>query len=190
MNNGIERDRDRLLRATSALDKASIPYAFIGGGNAVAGWVSRVDDSVVRNTRDVDLLVRCPDFKAEKTALEGSGFHYKAVGILGKAGKLEVFLDGPNAKVRDAVHIVFACEPVTAESLENATDVSQAEVTEDFRLLSLEALVTMNLTAFRDKDRVHLRDMMEIGMLDASCLERVPENLRRRLQDLIDDPHG
>ena len=57
MSNGIEKVRQRLLKATRTLEEAGIDYAVIGG-NAVAAWVSRVDDSVVRNTRDVDLLVR------------------------------------------------------------------------------------------------------------------------------------
>jgi hypothetical protein len=48
----------------------------------------------------------------------------------------------------------------------------------------------MKLTSYRDKDRVHLRDMMEIGQLDASWLPRVPPALRQRLQDLLDDPDG
>jgi hypothetical protein len=48
----------------------------------------------------------------------------------------------------------------------------------------------MKLTSYRDKDRVHLRDMMEIGMLDESWLPRVPVSLRERLKALLDDPHG
>lgn len=60
MSEGIEKVKDRLRRASAALDTAGIPYAVIGG-NAVAAWVSRVDDSVVRNTRDVDLLVMRDD---------------------------------------------------------------------------------------------------------------------------------
>ena len=34
----VQDVRDRLLRATAALDAASVPYAVIGG-NAVAVWV-------------------------------------------------------------------------------------------------------------------------------------------------------
>src|SRR5262245_33469631 len=38
----VEAVRQRLLRATNALDQARIPYAVVGG-NAVAVWVARVD---------------------------------------------------------------------------------------------------------------------------------------------------
>lgn len=34
--------------------------------------------------------------------------------------------------------------------------------------MPLEALVRMKLTYFRDKDRVHLRDMLRVGLIDAS----------------------
>lgn len=53
MSNAIDQVKDRLERAVNALGSAGVRYAVIGG-NAVAAWVSRVDESVVRNTRDVD----------------------------------------------------------------------------------------------------------------------------------------
>ena len=49
MSNAIENVRWRLLRAAAALAQANIPYA-VAGGNAVAAWVSRVDEAAVRNT--------------------------------------------------------------------------------------------------------------------------------------------
>jgi len=119
MSAGIEKVKDRLRRAVEAMDGAAIPYAVIGG-NAVAAWVSRVDDSVVRNTRDVDLLVRRADMPAIKVAMA--------------------------------------------------------------------ALVTMKLTSYRDRDRVHLRDMISIGQIDETWLNCVPELLRGRLRALLDDP--
>ncbi len=50
MVNAVERVRDRMLRAAAALEKAKIPYAVVGG-NAVAAWVSRVDEAAVRMPR-------------------------------------------------------------------------------------------------------------------------------------------
>src|ERR1700737_135138 len=49
--------RERLLRATAALNQVGVPYAVVGG-NAVASWVATADEGAVRNTRDIDLLVR------------------------------------------------------------------------------------------------------------------------------------
>jgi hypothetical protein len=64
-----EKVKERLRRATRALDDAGIPYA-VAGGNAVAEWVGRVDEDAVRNTKDVDLLIRRPDLSAVLAAAE------------------------------------------------------------------------------------------------------------------------
>lgn len=190
MSAGIEKVKDRLSRATSALNEARIAYAVIGG-NAVAAWVSRVDDSVVRNTRDVNLLVRRTDMDAIKSTLAAAGFVHRSVAILGGKGVIEMFLDGPGAKARDAVHLIFAGEKVGESSLEPAPDVNSIDPSNTtFRLLDLTALVTMKLTSNRRKDQVHLLDMISIGQLDASWLPRVPESLRDRFQALLDDPEG
>ena len=104
MASAVEKVRQRLLKQPAPYG-AGIPYA-VAGGNAVALWVSRVDEAAVRNTRDVDVLLRRQDFSAAKAALESAGFVYRYV-----AG-IDVFLDSPAAKARDAVHIVFANEKV------------------------------------------------------------------------------
>src|SRR6266487_3050017 len=81
----VEKVRDRLLRAARALEQAGVPYAIVGG-NAVAAWVSRVDEAAVRNTRDVDILLRRADLEAAKTALATAGFVYRRVAMLGQKG--------------------------------------------------------------------------------------------------------
>jgi hypothetical protein len=183
MSNAVENVRRRLLRATRALDEAHVPYA-VAGGNAIAAWVSRVDEAAVRNTQDVDIVLRRADLPAARTALEQTGFVYRHV------ASVDMFLDGPDAKARDAVHIIFAAEKVRADYAAPVPDVSESEITETFRLLSLDALVRMKLTSFRDKDRVHLRDLIDVGLVDASWLEKVPAILRARLQGLLDNPEG
>ncbi len=190
MSEGIEKVKNRLLRAASTLEAAGIDYAVIGG-NAVAAWVSRVDDSVVRNTRDVDLLVRRSDMDQIIPTMESAGFVHRTVSILAGRGRIEMFLDGRGAQARDGVHLIFADEKITEEALEPSPSVTEIDPTHrDFKLIALLALVTMKLTSYRDKDRVHLRDMMEIGQLNESWLPRVPASLRQRLQDLLDDPDG
>jgi hypothetical protein len=179
----VEKVRRRLLKAAAALKAAGVPYA-VAGGNAVALWVSRVDESAVRNTRDVDILIRRADLDAARAALESAGFVYRRV-----AG-MDIFLDGPDAKPRDAVHIVFASEKVRpAEPLPNP-DVTESEQTDEFSVLALEALVRIKLTAFRDKDRTHLRDLIEVGLVDADWLPRLPSVLAERLRLLLENPEG
>jgi hypothetical protein len=183
MIRAVEKVKERLLRAASALEKAGVPYAVVGG-NAVAAWVSRVDEAAVRNTQDVDILLRRADLEAAETALKSAGFirrHVKSI---------DMFLDGPNAKARDAVHIVFASEKVRPESIYPSPDVTESETTPGFRLVALDALVRMKLTSFRDKDRTHLRDMREVGLIDSTWRHRLPAELASRLQGLIDNPDG
>jgi hypothetical protein len=181
MIRAVEKVRERLQRAASALERAGIPYA-VAGGNAVAAWVSRVDEAAVRNTRDVDLLLRRSDLPAAREALAGVGFVYRHV-----AG-VDMFLDGPSAKPRDAVHLVFSGEKVRPEYLLPAPDVSESELTAAIRILSLESLVRMKLTSFRDRDRTHLRDLLDVGLLNASWCVRFPPELAERLRDLIEHP--
>jgi hypothetical protein len=183
MIRAVEKVRERLLRATSALEKAGIPYA-VAGGNAVAAWVSRVDEAAVRNTQDVDILVRRADFPAATTALEAAGFYHAQV------LDVEAFLDGPNAKVRDAVHILFAGEKVKPAYEAAAADMDESERGKEFQMLQLEALVRMKLTSFRDKDRTHLRDMIDVGLIDATWPARFSKTLGVRLQELLDNPDG
>lgn len=179
----VERVRERLTRAAGALEAAGIPYAVIGG-NAVAAWVSRVDPAAVRNTADVDLLIARDDFERVKTALESVGFvHRRAAGI-------DMFLDGPDAKARDAVHILYAGEKVREEYVLPAPDVTATDQDETFRVLSLESLVRMKLTSFRDKDRTHLRDFIDVGLVDANWLAKFPPELAARLQHLLETPDG
>src|SRR5688572_10006402 len=181
MVRAVEKVRERLLRATAALEQGGVPYA-VAGGNAVAVWVRRVDEAAVRNTRDVDVLIRRADLDRTNTAMEGVGF----VGCQG-AG-LDLFLDGPEAKARDAVRPVFAGEKVRPDELLPNPDVTESEQAECFRVLSLRALVQIKLTAFRDKDRTHLRDLIDVGLIDASWKEFYPPELGERLQSLIDTP--
>lgn len=184
--NAVEKVRQRLLKAAGALRSANIPYAVVGG-NAVALWVSRVDESAVRNTQDVDLLVRRTDFTAVKMALESAGFVYRHT-----AG-LDVFLDNPSATPREAVHLVFANEKVRPQEPLKNPDVTESEEYPGgpgLRVISLAALVQIKLTAFHDKDRMHLRDLIEVGLINADWPARLAPELGQRLRELLNTPEG
>jgi hypothetical protein len=101
-----------------------------------------------------------------------------------------MFLDGPGAKARDAVHVIFAGERVRPDDLAAAPDVTASESFQAYRVLALEALVLMKLTSFRRKDQVHLLDMLGVGLIDATWPARYPPALAARLQHLIDTPDG
>src|SRR5436309_14096172 len=73
MERAVAKVRERLLRATAALNAAGVPYAVVGG-NAVASWVATVDEGAVRNTRDIDILVHRSDLPTIAASLEQAGF--------------------------------------------------------------------------------------------------------------------
>ena len=183
MVTAVDKVRDRLQRATDALERSGVAYAVVGG-NAVAAWVARVDEAAVRNTQDVDILLRRDDLLGARTALENAGFVYRHV-----AG-MDIFLDGGSSKVRDAVHILFAGEKVHPEDILPSPDVTEAEKLTRFKVLSLEALVRVKLNVFRRKDQVHLGDMLDVGLIDETWKARYPPELAERLQLLIDTPEG
>jgi hypothetical protein len=183
MVRAVEKVRERLQRAVGALETAKIPYAVVGG-NAVAAWVATIDEAAVRYTQDVDILLRRADLEAAKTAFASAGFVFRHV------KGIDMFLDGPDAKARDAVHILFAGEKVRSTDLAPAPDVTESDRVSTFRAVALESLVKMKLTSFRDKDRTHVRDMLDVGLVDATWLPRLPEELSVRLKDLLDNPEG
>ena len=183
MVTAVEKVRQRLRRASAALEQAAIPYAVVGG-NAVAAWVSEVDEAAARNTQDVDILLRRVDLDRAKEALAGAGFVYR------HSAGIDMFLDGPDAKARDAVHIVFAGEKVRQEYALPAPDVAESRITSTIRSLDLAALLCMKLTSFRFKDRVHVQDLIGVGLVDESWVARLPTELGQRLQGLLDHPES
>jgi hypothetical protein len=179
----MEKVRVRLMRATAALEAAGVPYAVIGG-NAVAAWVSRVDEDATRNTRDVDILIRRIDLPSAAAALEQNGF--VRAEVLG----VPMFLDGPDGKPSGAVHVLMAGENVRPDYVAAAPDVDESEKMADYRAVSLEALVRMKLTSFRFKDRTHLLDLIGVGLVDAAWPAKFQPELAVRLQELLDNPEG
>lgn len=138
---------------------------------------------MVRTTADVDVMVNRGDLDAAKAALTNAAFIYAEVAAM------PTFLDGPSAGPRDAVHILFAGEKVRPDDILPNPDLTESEPGDQFRVLSLEPLVRMKLASNRDKDRTHLRDFLEVGLIDASWINRFPPELAA-LQHILDTPGG
>jgi hypothetical protein len=178
-----EKVKERLQRAAHALDAAKVLYVVVGG-NAVAEWVGRVDEDAVRNTRDVDLLIRRADLPAAKATLEMVGFiHHHVFGV-------DTFIDGPLGKPSGGIHVLFAGEKVRSDDVDALPDIDESERAVEFQVATLEALVRMKLTSWRDKDRTHIRDMIGVGLVDQTWPARFKAPLGKRLQQLLDDPNG
>jgi hypothetical protein len=178
-----EKVKERPRRATRALDTAGVPYAVVGG-NAVVEWVARVDDDAVRNTRDVDILIRRPDFAAARACLEAVGFVYHQL------LDIDTFIDGPQGKPSGGIHLLYAGEKVRRDDDHSLPEIDESERAVEFQVANLEALVRMKLTLYRLKDRVHILDLIDVGLIDATWPARFSPSLGDRLQRLLDDPNG
>ncbi|MBA4066990.1 MAG: hypothetical protein C0501_25430 [Isosphaera sp.] len=183
MSRAVEKVQERLRRAARALEAGNVPYAVIGG-NAVAAWVSKVDAGLVRNTRDVDVLIRRSDLEAAKAAMDAAGFEHALV-----AG-VDLFFERPDGKPSEGVHLLFAGEKVKPTDPVPVPELSESEDGAAFRVVSLEGLVRMKLVSFRLKDRVHLQDMTRAGLIDATWPARFPEVLAERLREILANPDG
>jgi hypothetical protein len=182
MERAVAKVRERLLRATAALNQAGVAYAVVGG-HAVASWVATVDEGAVRNTPDVDLLVRRGDLSAITAALEKTGFVRDDLrGIQ--------FRDGADGKPREAIHLLFTDEQVRPDHVRPAPEIRTVEDAACFQVIVLESLVEMHLVSNRNSDSLYLRDLIAVGLLDRSWLPRLPPQLAERLQHILDTPDG
>jgi hypothetical protein len=102
-------------------------------------------------------LIRRSDLDAARDAMAAAGFEYS------HTARPDLFLDGPGASTRDAVHVAFAGEKLGLDEPLPTPDVTESVPSDQFRVLDLEALVRIKLTAFRGKDRTHLRDLLDVG---------------------------
>src|SRR5262249_12433694 len=143
MERAVAKVRDRLLRATAVLNKANVRYAVVGG-HTVASWVATIDEGAVRNTRDIDLLIRREDLPILTAALEQAGF------VRAEVLDVTMFLAGPAAKPSESIHLLFAGEKVRAEDPLPSPDLAATDDPAGFRVIPLEALVHMKLLSNRD----------------------------------------
>lgn len=183
MERAVERVNERLRKTVAVLEQSGVPYAVVGG-HAVRAWVAQVDLAAVRTTQDVDILIRPKDLPALRQAMKAAGFHYR------QTAGLDMFVEHPEASARDAVHVTLVGQMIRPGDIEPNPDIEPFETADDFRTLTLESLVRMKLNSNRDKDRVHVRDMISVGLIDASWPSRFPGELGTRLRALLDDPDG
>ena len=177
----VDAVTQRLNRITGVLSQERVPYALVGG-QAVALWVATKDPAAVRTTKDVDILLRREDLpKAKAAALKADLDYFEAVDV-------GMFLERTDPNPRHGVHLIWADEKVRGDYPLPSPSVDERQELEPGKfVVSLDGLVRMKLMSNRDQDRVHLRDMIDVGLIDRTMLTGLPTELMTRLDALLTD---
>jgi hypothetical protein len=177
----LDEVTERMRRISRALSAAKVDYALVGG-QAVALWVATKDPAAVRTTKDVDILLRRGDLpKARAAAAAAALDYFEVVGV-------GMFLERSDPNPRKAIHLIWSDEKVRPEYPLPSPSVDERKMIEqDMPVISLAGLVLMKLMSNRDQDRVHLRDLIGVGLVDRSFLASLPPNLASRLGALLSE---
>jgi hypothetical protein len=166
-----------LQRVAGAFSQAGIEYEVIGG-MAVLLQVQRVDPDAGRLTKDIDFLVRRRDLERIATAVEPYGFRLRHV-----AG-IDMIVDAEAPSARRAVHLVFSGEKVRTDYLESTPPIEPGIRLRDAWIAPVADLVRMKLTSYRLKDRVHIQDLDEVGLITPEIEAGLSDELRKRLAEV------
>jgi len=153
-------------------------------GQGFGAWVATVDESAVRKTRDVDIMLRRDDLARAITVMEAAGFTYRHV------AQMDIFLDEPNGKALDGVNVMFAGELVNPTNPVPNPDLDTVAILNDIPVIPLFELVKIKLTAWRIKDQVHILDMIGVDLIDERWVGQLSPELAERLTALLNDPEG
>lgn len=180
----VEKVHERMLKACRALEGAGVPYAVIGG-NAVAVWVGSRDEGAIRNTKDVDVLLNRADLQKAEQAMASAGFD------LAEVNGVTMFLEKADPVPSRAVHLIFAGERIRPSDPYPAPPIVRGIRSPDgVEAIQLRELLILKLIAFRDIDRVHIRDLLGVGLIDDALAAQVPPELRPRLESIRANPDG
>ena len=182
VNTFFENKVDQLFEVASrlakALSQAGIEYRVVGGFAAYM-HVNEVEPMAARLTRDIDVAIDRADLDAIVEATRPYGFRYR------HAAGVDMLVDAEAPKAHSAVHLLFVREKVRKEYEEPVPAFSPAVQYENgISIISVADLVKMKLTSFRDKDRVHVRDMDSVGLVTAEVEAGLSPILQERLRHI------
>jgi hypothetical protein len=184
MDRAVRLVEERVDRSTTALSSLGIAFA-IGGSNATAIWIASVDESDVRQARNVELIVDRDEIKRVEIALSQAGF------VRAVRNDNVRFIDEPDGRWRDAIELTFGGEQISCKCPRLRCPVpSDHAIVNGKRVLELRRLVEFQLARYRLDDRVDLHDMIDVGLVDETWLPALPFEVVGRLQELLDNPDG
>ena len=134
----------------------------------------------MRTTKDVDILLDRADLPGAKAAARSVELDYVEVLDVG------MFLERTDPNPRQGVHLLWAGQKVTADCVLPSPSVTEREELEPGKfVVSLPGLVRMKLIANRDQDRVHLRNMIDVGLIERPMMDGLPAELAAQLGALL-----
>ena len=143
--------------------------------------VNRVDQSAVRNTKDIDIMVHRADLNRIKEVAQRHGF------LSRHATGPDMLLPHGETQAGNAVHLIFSGEKVKSNQ-EMANPPLRPEHLSihgvEVAVIPVVDLIQMKLSSNRDIDRVHVRDLDLVGLITPEVQEAVPPVLRTRLQEI------
>ena len=161
-----------LLGLCRTLNREGVRYLLIGGFAVIL-------HGFVRTTKDVDLLVDRTDLDRISAVMTELGFQRHDL------RRLVLFTDPAEPSKRAGVRLVWANEKVQPSYAVPAPSTDEAvRDAAGFLVLDLPALVRMKLTSFRDIDRVHLADLLSVGLIGVALRKALPDELRERLAEV------
>jgi hypothetical protein len=126
-------------------------------------------------------VVRREDLERIKEAAATNGFRFR------HSAGLDMLLYGHADSARNAVHLIFSGEKVRSNQANPNPPIAPEKkriLGEDVPVIPVADLLRMKVSAFRDKDRVHVRSMDAAGLITAGVEEKLPGELRVRLQQV------
>jgi len=169
---------------SEALREAGVPHAVVGG-LSVAAHVARVDETAVRNTRDLDILLNRADLGRVAEVLKPLGYTQRKV--LGVTAFVPKAGTGRKRRFAEGIHVVFANERVRPEYVCPAPALTKDAVIrarEGYACLALKDLVRMKLTSHRLKDQVHIQDLLGMKLISGRVRQSLETELLARLRQV------
>lgn len=132
-------------------------------------------------TRDVDLMVCREDLARIQAAAARNGFRFRHT-----AG-VDMLLYGGTDSAKNAVHLLFTGEKVRpGQATQNPPIAPQRKVIhgEEVFVIPVADLVTMKLSSYCDKDRVHIRSMDAAALITPEVESEITPVLLERLRHI------
>ena len=164
-----------MRHAQELCEAAGVDYRVVGG-MAVFLHLTGVEAVPTRATNDVDIAIERSALLRLANAAPAHGLEYRHV-----AG-VDMLVEVARPKARSAIHLIFVREKVRPGDLEPIPDFSApVRTVEGVLLAPIADLVRMKLTSFRLKDKIHIQDLDQAGLITSEIESGLSDTLRERL---------